>query len=50
MPKDTIKRALDRGTGNVEGLSYEELCMEGYGPSGVADGRGPYRQSQSRGW
>ncbi len=36
MPKDTIQRALDRGTGNVEGLIYEELTMEGYGPSGVA--------------
>ena len=36
MPKDTIQRALDRGTGNVEGLVYEELTMEGYGPSGVA--------------
>lgn len=36
MPKDTIQRALDRGTGNVEGLVYEELTMEGYGPAGVA--------------
>jgi len=36
MPKDTIQRALDRGTGNIEGLTYEELSMEGYGPSGVA--------------
>ena len=36
VPKDTIKRAIDRGTGNVEGLVYEELVMEGYGPGGVA--------------
>jgi len=36
MPKDTIQRALDRGTGNIEGLTYEELSMEGYGPAGVA--------------
>jgi YebC/PmpR family DNA-binding regulatory protein len=36
MPKDTIKRALDRGLGNSEGLIYEELSMEGYGPAGVA--------------
>jgi len=36
VPKDTIKRAIDRGTGNVEGLVFEELLMEGYGPGGVA--------------
>lgn len=36
MPKDNIKRAIDRGTGNVEGANYEELRYEGYGIGGAA--------------
>lgn len=36
MPVDNIKRAIQRGTGEVEGASYEELTYEGYGPGGVA--------------
>ncbi len=36
MPNDTIKRAIMRGTGELEGAAYEELTYEGYGPSGVA--------------
>jgi YebC/PmpR family DNA-binding regulatory protein len=36
MPKDNIQRAIDRGTGNVEGLSYEEIRYEGYGVNGAA--------------
>jgi YebC/PmpR family DNA-binding regulatory protein len=36
MPKDNIERAIRRGTGDVEGASYEEIRYEGYGPSGVA--------------
>lgn len=36
MPKDTIERAIKRGTGEIEGASYEELTYEGYGPGGVA--------------
>jgi YebC/PmpR family DNA-binding regulatory protein len=36
MPQDNIKRAIQRGTGEVEGASYEELFYEGYGPAGVA--------------
>jgi len=36
MPADNIKRAIQRGTGELEGLSYEELTYEGYGPGGVA--------------
>ncbi len=36
MPADTIKRAVQRGTGEIEGSNYEELTYEGYGPGGVA--------------
>ncbi len=36
MPKDTIEKAIKRGTGEVEGVSFEEVLYEGYGPGGVA--------------
>ena len=36
MPKDNIERAVKRGTGELEGVSYDELVYEGYGPAGVA--------------
>lgn len=36
MPQDNIKRAIQRGTGELEGVSYEEVTYEGYGPGGVA--------------
>lgn len=36
MPAENIKRAIDRGTGAIEGAAYEELIYEGYGPSGSA--------------
>ena len=36
MPADNIKRAIQRGTGELEGVNYEELVYEGYGPGGVA--------------
>jgi len=36
MPKDNIERALKRGTGETEGLIFEEITYEGYGPGGVA--------------
>ncbi len=36
MPNDNIDRAIKRGTGEIEGLSYEEFTYEGYGPGGVA--------------
>lgn len=36
MPKDNIERAVKRGTGDLEGVSYEEIRYEGYGPGGVA--------------
>jgi YebC/PmpR family DNA-binding regulatory protein len=36
MPADNIKRAIQKGTGELEGASYEEITLEGYGPGGVA--------------
>jgi YebC/PmpR family DNA-binding regulatory protein len=36
MPNDNIERAIKRGTGEVEGATYEEYYYEGYGPGGVA--------------
>lgn len=35
-PNDNIERAIKRGTGELEGVSYEEVTYEGYGPGGVA--------------
>jgi YebC/PmpR family DNA-binding regulatory protein len=36
MPKDNIERAIKKGTGELEGVSYEEVSYEAYGPGGVA--------------
>jgi len=36
MPQENIKRAIQRGTGELEGVNYEEIKFEGYGPGGVA--------------
>ena len=36
MPNDNIQRAIKKGTGELEGVSYEELSFEGYGAGGVA--------------
>jgi YebC/PmpR family DNA-binding regulatory protein len=36
MPADNIKRAIRRGTGEEEGVQYDEILYEGYGPGGVA--------------
>jgi len=36
MPGENIKRAIQRGTGELPGVSYEEITFEGYGPGGVA--------------
>ena len=36
MPKDNIERAIKKGTGELEGVSYEEIVYEGYGPGGAA--------------
>ena len=36
MPQANIQRAIDKATGNLEGVTYEEITYEGYGPGGVA--------------
>jgi YebC/PmpR family DNA-binding regulatory protein len=36
MPKDNIDRAIKRGTGELEGMTYDEITYEGFGPGGVA--------------
>jgi YebC/PmpR family DNA-binding regulatory protein len=36
MPKDNIERAIKKGSGELEGVHYEDLTYEGYGPGGVA--------------
>jgi len=36
MPADNIERAIKKGTGELEGVTYEEITYEGYGPGGVA--------------
>ena len=36
MPNDTMKRAIQKGAGELEGVNYEENTYEGYGPGGVA--------------
>ncbi|HEY3347886.1 MAG TPA: YebC/PmpR family DNA-binding transcriptional regulator [Nitrospirota bacterium] len=36
MPADNVKRAIQKGTGELPGVSYEEITYEGYGPGGVA--------------
>ena len=36
MPNDNIKKAVQRGTGELPGVNYEEISYEGFGPGGVA--------------
>src|SRR5512141_14963 len=36
MPADNIKRAVQKGTGELPGVTYEDMTYEGYGPGGVA--------------
>jgi len=36
MPKDNVERAIKKGTGELEGVNYEEIIYEGYGPGGAA--------------
>ncbi len=36
MPKDNLERAIKKGTGELEGVNYEEINYEGYGPGGIA--------------
>ena len=33
MPKDNIERAIKRGTGEIEGMAFEEITYEGFGPA-----------------
>src|SRR5262249_38685914 len=35
LPKDSLEKAIKRGTGELEGQSFEEMTIEGYGPGGV---------------
>ena len=50
MPQDNVKRAIQKGTGELPGESYEEITYEGYAPRwGGSDGAGPDRQPQSNG-
>ncbi len=36
MPRDTVERAIKKATGELEGVEYEQITYEGYGPGGVA--------------
>ncbi len=36
MPKDNVEKAIKKGTGELPGVSYEDMVLEGYGPGGVA--------------
>src|SRR5665213_2669455 len=36
MPKENIERAVKKGTGDLEGVDYQEITYEGFGPGGVA--------------
>lgn len=36
LPKDNVERAIKKGTGDLDGMDYEEISYEGYGPGGVA--------------
>ena len=36
MPADNVKRAIQKGTGELPGVNYEEINYEGYGPGGIA--------------
>ena len=36
MPKDTIDKAIKKATGGADGVNFEEMVYEGYGPKGVA--------------
>ena len=36
MPNDTIDRAIKKGAGELDGINYEEILYEGYGPGGIA--------------
>ena len=42
MPQDTIKRAIQKGTGELDGGNYDELAYEGYGPRRCGNHRGVF--------
>jgi len=48
MPVENIKRAIDRGTGAIEGAAYEEILYEGYGPGGSAIMLECYTENRNR--
>src|SRR5207237_6787796 len=48
MPVDNIKRAIQRGTGEIEGADFEELTYEGYGPGGAAIIMECYSENKNR--
>src|SRR5438270_9025363 len=48
MPADNIKRAIQRGTGEIEGADFEELTYEGYGPGGAAIIMECYSENKNR--
>ncbi len=48
MPAENVKRAIDRGTGVIEGANYEEITYEGYGPGGAAIMLEVYTENRNR--
>lgn len=48
MPAENIKRAVARGTGEIEGADYEEIVYEGYGPAGAAIMLECYTENRNR--
>jgi len=48
VPADNIKRSIQRGTGEIEGVAYEELTYEGYGPGGSAIMLECYTENKNR--
>ena len=48
VPADNIKRSIQRGTGEIEGVAYEEVTYEGYGPGGAAVMLECYTENRNR--
>ena len=48
VPKENIERSIKRGTGEIEGMAYEELTYEGYGPGGAAIMLECYTENKNR--
>src|SRR5207253_1180134 len=47
MPKDTIEKAIAKGTGELGGEQFEAVMYEGYGPGGVSESQRSHHQSQN---